>query len=1343
MRSSTTTRRRNLFRHLKLESLEPRLPLASDIDDALSEATWLGAISTSVVSVNADISPDTDVDMYRFAAAADQTVDFDIDTTMNGPGGLGSYLRLFNAAGTQLAWNNDAPAPGESALGFDAYLRYTFGTSGTYYLGVSNATNASYSAVTGNGDVSGGQYATGTYQLSVQALPVDTDDAMSEATALGTITTTAKTTSSTISTDIDVDMYRFTAAAGQVIDFDIDTVANGRGGLGSYLRLFNSTGQQLAYNNDANAPGENTIGFDAYLRYNFTTSGTYYLGVSNANNTLYNAVTGTNDWAGGLHSAGSYQLIVQALPVDTDDSIVEATAMGTISSTAATVNSNIATDIDVDLYKFSVVAGQTVDFDIDTATNGPGGLGSYLRLFNAQGTQLASNNDAAAPGENTVGFDAYLRYTFNSAGTYYLGVSNLNNILYSPATGNSDTAGGFNTVGAYQLNVQSPAVAYVDPDDTLAEATSLGAVTTTAKTVSSSISPDVDVDMYRFTVVAGQLIDFDIDTTLNGPGGLGSYLKLFDSLGNQLAYNNDAAAPGESNIGFDAYLRYQFTTPGTFYLGVSNANNTYYNPVTGVSDFVGGANATGNYTLNIQAVPIDPDDTLAKSTSLGVASTTASTISSTISTDVDVDMYRFTAVVGQVIDLDIDTALNGPGGLGSYLRLFNAQGQQLNYNNDGNAPGENRVGFDAYLRYSVPATGTYYVGISNANNNAYNPLTGESDYSGGLNTTGAYSITLQALPIDTNDSMGEAMLLGAITTTGSTVNASIGTDIDVNMYRFTVAAGQIVDFDIDTTLNGPGGLGSYLRLFNAAGQQINANNDAAAPDENLVGFDAYLRHAFAASGTYYLGVSNANNTLYDAVTGGNDFAGGFHSIGAYQLMVRTATIVPLDSDDTLNEATSLGAITSTGITASSTIDAYTDVDMYRFEITAGQTVDFDIDTTLNGPGGLGSYIRLFDNLGNELASNNDGAAPGENVTRFDAYLRYTFTTSGSYYLGVSDYTNIDYNAVLGTGDTSGGLPTTGSFQLTIKALPNDTDDTLSEATNLGAITTTSITASSTIVTDVDVDMYRFTVSAGAVVDFDIDTLQNGRDGLGSFLILFNASGQPLASNNDAAAPGESVVGFDAYLRYTFTSAGTYYVGISNANNVNYSPTTGNGDTAGGNFSIGSYDLRIQQVATSSTTFAIPGSSDPSSASGIELIWHNAANPYDVNNDGLVTPIDALLIVNYLNDSNASALPTGSLSTGSPPPYLDVDGSNTISPLDSMLVINYLNSMNTLPTSAEGEAGKAFAIATASSMTAADQLAATVTDSSSITNRSIDQYFASLDETWKLGARHRAEQNRVN
>ena len=78
---------------LRLEGLEQRLLMAADLDDSLSEAFSLGAISTTAQTIDASVTPDVDVDMYRFSVAARQVVDFDIDTALNGPGRLGgSYL---------------------------------------------------------------------------------------------------------------------------------------------------------------------------------------------------------------------------------------------------------------------------------------------------------------------------------------------------------------------------------------------------------------------------------------------------------------------------------------------------------------------------------------------------------------------------------------------------------------------------------------------------------------------------------------------------------------------------------------------------------------------------------------------------------------------------------------------------------------------------------------------------------------------------------------------------------------------------------------------------------------------------------------------------------------------------------------------------------------------------------------------------------------------------------------------------------------------------------------------------------------------------------------------------
>jgi Ca2+-binding RTX toxin-like protein len=61
---------------------------------------------------------------------------------------------------------------------------------------------------------------------------------------------------------------------------------------------------------------------------------------------------------------------------------------------------------------------------------------------------------------------------------------------------------------------------------------------------------------------------------------------------------------------------------------------------------------------------------------------------------------------------------------------------------------------------------------------------------------------------------------------------------------------------------------------------------------------------------------------------------------------------------------------------------------------------------------------------------------------------------------------------------------------------------------------------------------------------------------------------------------------------------------------------------------------------------------------------------DVNRDGFVTPMDALLVINMLNAGGGEATLASAQSKGM---YPDVDGSGSIAPLDALLIINRLNS----------------------------------------------------------------------
>jgi hypothetical protein len=300
--------------------------------------------------------------------------------------------------------------------------------------------------------------------VTVDSTSDDPNDQFFEATSTSPGNSVSGTISSSGSTPdprsdpSDVDMYSFTVAAGQKIDFDLDRTS---GNLDSYIRLFNSSGTELTYNDDAAAPGE-TLGTDSYLQYTFPSAGTYYMGVSSYENRSYNPVTGTGD--NGSSTTGSYTLtLTNVLMPDPNDQISEAimtsvgsTVSGEISSAGSSPDPGLDAG-DVDMYGFTVSAGQKVCFDIDRPSGST--LDSYIRLFNSSGTILKSNRDGQAPGEPNSD-DSYMEYTFTQAGTYYLGVSAYPNSAYNPTSGASDS--GSTYTGAYTLSLlppnQAPAV---------------------------------------------------------------------------------------------------------------------------------------------------------------------------------------------------------------------------------------------------------------------------------------------------------------------------------------------------------------------------------------------------------------------------------------------------------------------------------------------------------------------------------------------------------------------------------------------------------------------------------------------------------------------------------------------------------------------------------------------------------------------------------------------------------------------------------------------------------------------------------------------------------------------
>jgi hypothetical protein len=67
------------------------------------------------------------------------------------------------------------------------------------------------------------------------------------------------------------------------------------------------------------------------------------------------------------------------------------------------------------------------------------------------------------------------------------------------------------------------------------------------------------------------------------------------------------------------------------------------------------------------------------------------------------------------------------------------------------------------------------------------------------------------------------------------------------------------------------------------------------------------------------------------------------------------------------------------------------------------------------------------------------------------------------------------------------------------------------------------------------------------------------------------------------------------------------------------------------------------------------------------VMHNFIFPHDVDDDGSVTPLDALIVINHLNRGGADD------SVSSARQFHDVDDDSKLSPLDALALINDLNS----------------------------------------------------------------------
>lgn len=69
-------------------------------------------------------------------------------------------------------------------------------------------------------------------------------------------------------------------------------------------------------------------------------------------------------------------------------------------------------------------------------------------------------------------------------------------------------------------------------------------------------------------------------------------------------------------------------------------------------------------------------------------------------------------------------------------------------------------------------------------------------------------------------------------------------------------------------------------------------------------------------------------------------------------------------------------------------------------------------------------------------------------------------------------------------------------------------------------------------------------------------------------------------------------------------------------------------------------------------------------------WHNLRNKLDVDDSGLVNPLDVFIIINDINSLGTRELPEGA---GQVLQFIDTDDDGFVTPLDVLQLINWINS----------------------------------------------------------------------
>ncbi|MCW5777355.1 MAG: proprotein convertase P-domain-containing protein, partial [Phycisphaeraceae bacterium] len=432
---------------------------------------------------------------------------------------------------------------------------------------------------------------------------------------------------------------------------------------------------------------------------------------------------------------------------------------------------------------------------------------------------------------------------------------------------------------------------------------------------------------------------------------------------------------------------------------------------------------------------LEPNDTLATATPVvfnasGKANFNGVFLGDGLHAGLDVDIFRITMPRGGLITARVDAkSLSIPSQFDSYLRLFDALGNQIAANDQFNGP-------DAYLDYFVSTGGTYYVGVSGFPNSSYDPTVAGSGVS---QSNGVYSLALGIElvgedRITISDTLDQPLAVPPTGTQGTTSDSITVSDArairDVNL---RIDLDHTFVSDLRISLISP--RGTEVVVFDRHGTN--------GQDFNNVLFDDEASRNIVNAATPYSGSYRPTNPLnrFDGESAAglwtiviNDTTAlnaGVLRSWAIELTLENDIFGPFELNDTLTTARDLNEINGFGVAART---AYIgdggfgllDRDLFRFRADAGTTLNAvatSVADPVTGTLTLNTALRLFDASGVEIKRSSDDGTLGSTIGGF------VFAAGGTYYIAVSEASNLDYDPFNVTSGTPAA--TTGRYTLTV------------------------------------------------------------------------------------------------------------------------------------------------------------------------------------------------------------------------------------------------------------------------------------------------------------------------